>query len=68
MTGVPAPKPNLYRPWREIAAELASEKDLSKALELAHELSCALALQSSVREEEKATMSMTEEQLSLVLP
>ena len=67
MTGVPAPKPNLYRPWREIAAELASEKDLSKALELAHELSCALALQSTVREEENA-VSMTEEQLSLALP
>jgi len=66
MTGVPAPKPNLYRPWREIAAELASEKDLTKAFELAHELSCALALQSSVREEENA-VSMTEEQLSLIL-
>jgi hypothetical protein len=37
MTGVPAPKANLYRPWREIAAELASEKDLEKAFELAHE-------------------------------
>jgi hypothetical protein len=67
MTGVPTPKPNLYRPWREIAAELASEKDLTKAFELAHELSCALALQSSVREEENA-VSMTEEQLSLALP
>ena len=67
MTGVPAPKPNLYRPWREIAAELASEKDLTKAFELAHELSCALALQSSVREEDNA-VSMTEEQLSLALP
>ena len=66
MTGVPTPKPNLYRPWREIAAELASEKDLTKAFELAHELSCALALQSSVREEENA-VSMTEEQLSLIL-
>ena len=67
MTGVPAPKPNLYRPWREIAAELASEKDLTKAFELAYELSCALALQSSVPEEKAAT-SMTEEQLSLALP
>jgi hypothetical protein len=67
MTGVPTPKPNLYRPWREIAAELASEKDLTKAFELAHELSCALALQSSVREEDNA-VSMTEEQLSLALP
>ena len=66
MTGVPTPKPNLYRPWREIAAELASEKDLTKAFELAHELSCALALQSSVREEDNA-VSMTEEQLSLIL-
>jgi hypothetical protein len=67
MTGVPTPKPNLYRPWREIAAELANEKDLTKAFELAHELSCALALQSSPREEENA-VSMTEEQLSLALP
>jgi hypothetical protein len=67
MTGVPAPKPNLYRPWREIAADLTSEKDLAKAFELAHELSCALALQSTVREEENA-VSMTEEQLSLALP
>ena len=67
MTGVPTPKPNLYRPWREIAADLTSEKDLAKAFELAHELSCALALQSSVREEDNA-VSMTEEQLSLALP
>jgi hypothetical protein len=67
MTGVPTPKPNLYRPWREIAAELASEKDLAKAFELTHELNCALALQSSVPEEKAAT-SMTEEQLSLALP
>ena len=65
MTGVPAPKPNLYRPWREIAAELASEKDLEKAFELGRH--CALALQSSVPEEKAAT-SMTEEQLSLALP
>jgi hypothetical protein len=69
MTGVPAPKPNAYRPWSEIAAELASVRDLAKALELAHELNCALAQQSSVPEKEKAAeWSMTEEQLSLVLP
>jgi hypothetical protein len=64
MTGVPAPKPTLYRPWREIAAELASEQDLERAFELAHELQYALALQSSVRED----ILMTEEQLSLALP
>ena len=66
MTGVPSPKPNTYRPWREIAAELAAVKDLGKALELAHELNCALA-QQSVHEKEKATTSMPEEQFSLVL-
>jgi hypothetical protein len=68
MTGVPAPKPKAYRPWGEIAAELASVRDLAKALELAHELNCALAQQSSAPEVEKAARSsMTEEQLSLVL-
>jgi hypothetical protein len=64
MTGVPSPKPKLYRLWRQVAVELASVKDPAIALELAHELNCALAQQSSVPED----MSMTEEQLSLVLP
>jgi hypothetical protein len=51
MTGVPAPKPRVCRPWHEIAAELGTVKDLSKALELTHELDCALKAQSLVRPE-----------------
>ena len=66
MTGVPAPKPKAYRPWREIAAELASAKDPQKAWELAHELTCALKEQMSRPEEEKAAVSTTE-QFSLIL-
>jgi hypothetical protein len=67
MTGVPAPKPKAYRPWHEITAELATVKDLSKALELAHELSCALKQQSLVRPEETNSPSgdLTAVKLSL---
>jgi hypothetical protein len=42
MTGVPAFRPKAHRPWREIAAELASEKDRARVLELARELNSAL--------------------------
>jgi len=52
MTGVPAPKPKAYPAWREIAAELARGTDLEKALELAHELNCALKEQSILPQEE----------------
>jgi hypothetical protein len=67
MTGVPSPEPKLYRLWRQIAVELASVKDPSKALELAYELNCALAQQSSIPKEENDARSLTEEQLSPVL-
>jgi hypothetical protein len=50
MTGV-------YRPWREIAAELASGKELAKALELAHELNCAMESQGFGPEEERQPIS-----------
>jgi hypothetical protein len=71
MTGVPAPEPKAYCPWREIAAELASEKDLAKALELAHELNCVLKEQLlGCPEEENPLISgdLTVEGFSPVLP
>ena len=51
MTGVPATKVKVHRPWREIAAEIASLKDLARVAELAHELNCALEEQGFDAEE-----------------
>ena len=54
MTDVPAAKPKAYRPWPEIAAELAGVKDdLAKALELADELNSALIEQSPGHSQEE---------------
>ena len=54
MTGVPAPKVKVHRPWREIAAEIASLKDLARVAELAHELNCALEEQGFDADETEA--------------